>query len=176
MRTFQELAKERYSCRAYSTKEVSKEIITEILDIARVAPSAKNLQPWRFVVATSNELKDKLCDCYQASWLKTAPVIIVACGDLASSWKRSDGKDHCDIDLAIAIDHITLAATDKGLATCWICKFDVMKCAQILNLPSDIYPVALIPMGYSSEKGNYSDRHLVRKGFEEIVSWDEYKF
>jgi len=86
------------------------------------------------------------------------------------------GKDHCDIDLAIAIDHITLAATDNGLATCWICKFDVMKCAEILKLPYNIYPVALIPLGYSSEKNNYSERHLIRKSIDEIVSWEGYTF
>jgi nitroreductase len=176
MKSFQELAKERYSCRSYSSKEVSKDIISEVLNIARMAPSAKNLQPWRFVVVTNADLKEKLSDCYSASWLKTAPVIIVACGDHSASWKRSDGKDHCDIDLAIAIDHITLSATDIGLATCWICKFDVMKCAEVLNLPSNVYPVALIPLGYSAEKGNYSERHLIRKDLGDIVSWEGYNF
>lgn len=174
MKSFREIAKERYSCRSYSSKEVDNHIISEVLESARIAPSAKNLQPWRFVVATEIELREKLSGCYSASWLKAAPVIIVACGDQSASWKRSDGKDHCDIDLAIAIDHITLAATDLGLATCWICKFDVMKCAQVLNLPSNIYPVALIPLGYSAEKGNYSERHLIRKDLSEIISWNGY--
>jgi len=76
--------------------------------------------------------------------------------------------------LAIAIDHITLAASDNGLATCWICKFDAMKCSEILKLPSHISPVAIIPLGYPADEPNDSERHLKRKPLNEIVSWEGF--
>ena len=154
MSDFLELAKSRYSCRLYSNQELSKELINKVLECARIAPSAKNAQPWHFVVVTQSPLLEEIASCYEGSWLKTAPVIIVACGDHSVSWRRADGKDHCDIDLAIAIDHITLSATDNGLATCWICKFDAIRCANILRLPAHISPIAIIPLGFPEEKNN----------------------
>ena len=174
MNDFLSLAKSRYSCRSYSTKVVTKNLIAEVIECARIAPSAKNAHPWHFVVVTKLPWIEQIYGCYEGSWIKTAPVIIVACGDHSLSWRRADGKDHCDIDIAIAIDHITLSATEKGLATCWICKFDAIKCANILKLPSHISPIALIPLGYPMEKNNYSERHLVRKSFDEIVHWEGF--
>ena len=176
MNTFIELAKKRYSCRAFNDKTISRQTLEKVLECARIAPSATNAQPWRFVVVSELPLRDQLIGCYARKWLETAPVIIVACGNHDESWRRADGKDHCDIDLAIAIDHITLAATDNGLATCWICKFDAIKCAELLKLPSNISPVALIPIGFPTENNNYSEKHLVRKSLDEIVSWEGYKF
>jgi nitroreductase len=168
---FLDLAKSRYSCRSYSNEEVSKDLVEKVLECARIAPSATNAQPWQFFAVTKSPLFDQLVSCYAGSWLKSAPVIIVACGNHSLSWRRADGKDHCDIDLAIAIDHITLAATELGMATCWICKFDAMKCAEILKLPSNISSIALIPLGFPTQKNNYSERHLVRKHMDEIVTW-----
>ncbi len=174
MMDFISLARNRYSCRSYLDKKVTKELIEKVIEAARIAPSATNAQPWRFVVITQLPLKDNIISCFSRTWLKTAPVIIVACGDHSLSWRRSDGKDHCDIDLAIAIDHITLAASDNGLATCWICKFDAMKCSEILKLPSHISPVAIIPLGYPADEPNDSERHLKRKPLNEIVSWEGF--
>jgi nitroreductase len=176
MDNFLNIAKSRYSCRSYSNAEVSSELLTNVMECARIAPSATNAQPWRFVIVTKEPLISQIASCYAATWLATAPAIIVACGNYAESWRRADGKDHCDIDLAIAIDHITLAAADSGLATCWICKFDAIKCASILKLPKHVAPIALIPIGYPAEKDNYTDRHVSRKPLSEIVSWDGYNF
>lgn len=176
MSSFIDIAKARYSCRSYSDKEVSQSTILKVLDAARIAPSAVNAQPWRFVVLTKSPLRDAVVGCYSGEWLKTAPVIIVACGNFNESWRRADGKDHCDIDLGIAIDHITLAATENDLGTCWICKFDAMRCSEILKLPKGFAPIAMIPLGYPAEKNNYSERHLVRKSIDEIVSWEGFSF
>ena len=176
MKSFLDLAKSRYSCRSYSEQEVPKETILKVLEAARIAPSATNAQPWRFVVLTKGPLRNEVTGCYGGEWLKSAPAIVVACGNHGESWRRADGKDHCDIDLAIGVDHITLAATENGLGTCWICKFDAMRCAEILKLPKGVAPVVLIPLGYPAEKNNYSERHLVRKPIEEIVSWEGYSF
>jgi nitroreductase len=172
--SFYELAKSRYSCRSYSSKNISKEQVEKVLECARIAPSAANVQPWHFFAINKSPLFDQIASCYAGAWIKTAPVIIVACGNHAVSWRRSDGKDHCDIDLAIAIDHITLAASDMGLATCWICKFDAMKCADLLKLPFNLSPIALIPLGYPEVKNNYHERHLVRKSLDEIITWIEF--
>jgi nitroreductase len=174
MKNFIDLAQSRYSCRSYSNQELSKELVEQVINGARIAPSATNAQPWKFVVITKSPLREQILSCYSGSWLSTAPVIIIACGNHSVSWRRADGKDHCDIDLAIAIDHLTLAATELGLATCWICKFNAIRCAEILKLPSNFSPIAIIPLGYPAEKNNYSERHLVRKPIEEIITWEGF--
>jgi len=107
------------------------------------------------------------------AWVSAAhtPAVIVACGDHQQAWKRADGKDHCDIDIAIAVDHMTLAAAEIGLGTCWICAFDAKRCAQVLNLPERLEPVALLPIGYPAD-GKSPDRHATdRKPLEQIVTW-----
>ena len=77
----------------------------------------------------------KIHQAYPREWFKKAPCVIVAVGDRQSSWKRADGKDHVDVDVAISVDHLTLAASDVGLGTCWVCAFDAKLCHEILNLP-----------------------------------------
>jgi|SRR6056297_1166943 len=166
---FQELAKRRYSCRNYLNQPVEDEKVVRVLDTARLAPSAKNLQPWHFVVIQEPDSLAKIISCYAGEWLKTAPMILVACGDHKGAWYRSDGKNHTDIDLAIAIDHLTLAATDIGLATCWICNFDVMKCASILQLPEGVEPIAMIPLGYPADQPDTRRHQIKRKKLDELV-------
>jgi len=84
--------------------------------------SAVNFQPCVFYVVTDQVLLAQLQDCYNRDWFKTAPMCIVACGNHQQAWHRKlDGKDHTDIDVAIAVDHLTLAAVDMGLGSCWIC-------------------------------------------------------
>ncbi len=171
---FLELAKKRYSSRKYKKKEVEKDKLLQILEAGRVAPSARNQQPWHFVVVRNKEVLSEIKKCYTREWIQNVPAIIVACGDHRSSWRRADGKDHCDIDISIAIDHMTLAATELELATCWICKFDVMRCAAILELPEGIEPIALLPVGYPDDKTK-PDRHdKKRKALKEIVRWDKF--
>ncbi len=166
---FLELAKNRFSCRKYQDKPVEEDKIARILEAARIAPSAKNIQPWHFVIVDEGNNLENIKGCYPNKWIETAPLIIVACGDQKSAWHRSDGKIHTDIDLAIAVDHLTLAATDIGLATCWVCKFDVMTVAEILQLPDGIVPVAMIPVGYPAEEPDLNRHVLKRKPLEEIV-------
>jgi len=176
MDSFLDLARRRFSCRSFQNKEIPKELVEKVLEAARVAPSAVNNQPFYFIVVSEEPLRKMVASCYSRTWIETAPIIIVACGDHNNSWRRADGKDHCDIDVAIATDHITLAATDNGLATCWVCKFDAMKCSSILELPSHITPIALIPLGYPTDISN-PDRHTEkRKPLSEIVFWEGIKF
>src|SRR6056297_578062 len=148
--SFIELAKRRYSCRKYQNKEVEKEKISQVLEAARIAPSAKNIQPWHFVVIHEEENLKRIKGCYKGRWIKTAPYIIV--------------------------DHLTLAATDIGLATCWICKFDVMKCSEILELPEGIEPIAMIPIGYPADKVDVNRHRNDRDNIANIVHKEKFYY
>ena len=151
---FLELVKKRHSVRKYLAKEVEKEVIDYILECARLAPSAGNNQPWFFYIAKSEEAIEIVKKSYSRNWVidGSAPVYIIACGDKSQSWKRSyDKKDHVNIDIAIAFEHICLAAADKGLGTCWICHFDPSVVKEKLNLPENMIPIAITPLGYPDE-------------------------
>lgn len=169
--SFLELAKKRYSVRSYLDKPVEKEKLLQVLEAARIAPSAVNKQPWHFIVVTDKIIKNKIAETYPRDWFKTVPAVIVVCGDHSKSWKRNDGKDHCDIDVAIAIDHMTLAATDLGLGTCWVCAFDAKQCHKALELPENLEVIALLPIGYPADTAPESKK---RMELSEIVSWEKY--
>ena len=169
--SFIELAKKRFSVRSFLDQPVEKDKLLQVLEAGRVAPTAVNFQPFHFIVIKDAEERNKLSAVYPRDWFKEAPVIIVACGDHSVSWKRKDGKDHSDIDVAIAVDHMTLAATDLGLGTCWVCAFNAELCQQLLNLPEHLEPVALLPLGYP-KSGRITD--MKRKSLEELVSWERY--
>jgi len=169
--SFLDLAKSRYSVRSYESRAVEKEKLLQVLEAARLAPSAVNFQPWHFIVITEDAQKEKIFETYPREWIKEAPAIIVACGDHGKSWKRSDGKDHCDVDVSIAVEHMALAAADLGLGTCWVCAFDAKKCHQLLNLPENLEPIVLLPIGYP--KGERLTE-IKRKSLDEIVSWERY--
>lgn len=171
---FLSLAKQRFSCRKYLEKVPSDDLISEVLNIVRVAPSAKNLQPWKFIVINKNEALAEMKSTYGRSWIESAPIIIAACGNHEASWIRDDGKDHCDIDLAIAIDHLTLAATSKGLGTCWICKFDSGRAAELLKLPVEWEVVALIPIGFPELEADVERHEKLRKPLSDIVDYNRF--
>jgi nitroreductase len=174
MNSFLELAKNRYSVRNYLDRPVEDEKLNYILEAGRIAPSAANYQPWHFIVVKDIEMRRQIAETYPRPWFLQAPVIIILCGDHSISWKRPDGKDHCDIDIAIAADHMTLAAEDAGLGTCWICHFDAKRAAEILGLPGHIEPVVYLPVGYSGDQPDKKSRHLVRKTMEEIVHREKF--
>ena len=149
--TFRDLAEARFSLRNYDSRPIEQEKIDCLLECVRLAPSAVNFQPCVFYVVTDQALLAQLQDCYNRDWFKTAPMCIVAYGNHQQAWHRKlDGKDHTDIDVAIAVDHLTLAAVDMGLGSCWICNFDAQKCAQVLDLPEGVEPIAMVPIGYAA--------------------------
>ena len=148
---FLELVKARHSVRSYVERPIEQSKLDYILECVRLAPSAVNFQPWKFSVVTEKNLLDALKSTYPREWIKTAPCIIVACGDHDVAWHRKlDNKDHTDVDIAIAVEHLCLAATEQGLGTCWVCNFDVPRCKEILGLPGNMEPIALIPIGYAA--------------------------
>lgn len=166
--TFLELAKRRYSVRDFVEKEIESEKLNYVLEAARYAPSACNLQPISFIVVKDKTKLEEIYKTYPRDWFKKAPAVIVAIGDHSRSWKRRDGKDHCDVDVAIAVDHLTLAACDIGLGTCWVCAFDAKLCHEILELPDHLEPVALIPIGYPANDAPEKKR----RSSEEIINID----
>lgn len=172
---FIELAKKRFSVRSYKDVPVEEEKLIQVLEAGRLAPSACNYQPVHFVVVRDEMQKEEVCSTYSGSWLKEAPVIIVACGDYGLSWRRSiDDKDHCDIDVAIAVDHMTLAAAEIGLGTCWVCAFDAEKCGEIIHLPDRLKAVALIPLGYPDVEPDVNRHDKDRRDLEDMVHWNRF--
>lgn len=166
---FLELARKRFSARSYRPDKVEKEKTDYILECARVAPSAVNRQPWRFLVVESDEKRSLVQECYSHDWLKEAPLYIVVCADYPAAWTRKyDGKNHADIDAAIAVEHICLAAAEVGLGSCWVCNFDVGKLKASLLLPPETGPVAIIPIGYASAE---PEQPSARKPLDEIVTY-----
>ena len=149
---FLELVKNRYSCRAYKSLSVEREKLDYILECVRLAPSAVNKQPWRFHIVSKEEDKARLQQCYNRDWFKTAPMYVIASILHDEEWVRSDGKHHGDIDIAIAVEHLCLAATEQGLATCWVCNFDAALCKQLFGLPANEEPAVVIPLGYPADE------------------------
>ena len=162
---FLELVKSRYSCRAYKPLDVEKEKVDYILECVRFAPSAVNKQPWRFRIVSSEEDKAKLQQCYNRDWFKTAPMYIIASILHDEEWVRADGKHHGDIDIAIAVEHLCLAATEQGLATCWVCNFEAASCKKLFGLSEDEEPAVVIPLGYAADE----TKPKSRKPIDEIV-------
>ena len=168
---FNKLITSRFSVRSYSGKKVEKEIILQILEAARLAPSAVNFQPWHFIVISDSDILIDFQEVYHRAWFKEAPVCIVVCADHNKSWKRkSDGKDFADVDIAIAVDHLILMATELGLGTCWVCNFDVELARKKLHLPDHIEPLVLVPLGYTTAETPVKSRNPL----SEMVHWEKF--
>ena len=161
---FLELVKNRFSCRGYQALDVEKEKLDYILECVRLAPSAVNKQPWHFYVVSKDEDKEKLRQCYDRNWFNTAPMYIIATILHDEEWVRADGKHHGDIDIAIAVEHLCLAATEQGLATCWVGNFDAEKCKQLFAIADNEEAAVLIPIGYAADE----PKEKKRKEIEEI--------
>lgn len=148
---FSALIQKRYSCRAYRSAPVEEEKLNTVLEAARLAPTAANRQCFQLVVIRTAGREQELKRIYKANWFTQAPLIIAACGLPARNWVRSDGKNYNDVDVAIVMDHLILAAADQGLGTCWIGAFDPQAAREVLGLPEDVEPVAFTPLGYPAD-------------------------
>ena len=161
----------RKSVRAYLDKPVEPEKLERVLEAARLAPSANNIQEWRFVVVTDAEKRRRLAEAASGQrFVAEAPVVIAACAQADGKIMRC-GQACYPIDVAIAIDHLTLAAVAEGLGTCWIGSFDPETVRQILGIPKEIVVVELLPLGYPE------DPRVVNKSrlpMETIVHYDSW--
>jgi nitroreductase len=167
---FLELAKKRYSVRAYKPDPVEDDKLQNVLEAARLAPTACNIQPFQFIVIHTKGKETELRRIYSASWFVQAPIIIAACGIPSESWGRRDGKNYCDVDVTIAMDHLILSATELGLGTCWIGAFNPDAARELLGLPSDVEPIAFTPLGYPADQPGYKNR----KSLNEIVRYEHW--
>lgn len=165
MPMFTDLCLLRHSSRQYDPAPISRAEIEAVLEAARLAPSACNRQPWRLYVVT-DPAKRRLMLAKSRPAFADAPVLIAAVGLHSEAWHRpSDGKDHTDVDVAIAVEHICLAAADLGFDTCWVCSFDTEAAVRELGLAPGEEPIALIPMGRASTQAP----EKTRKPLAEIV-------
>ncbi len=167
---FLDLAQKRYSCRAYRPDPVEDEKLQQILEAMRLAPSATNLQPYRFIVVHTAGREAELNRVYFQPWFVQPPIVICACAIPAAAWRRVDGKRYTDIDVAIAMDHLTLAATDVGLGTCWVASFDVRAAHEVLGIPPGIEPLAFTPLGYPADQPEPKER----KPLSELVRYENW--
>jgi nitroreductase len=169
---FIELAEKRRSIRGYKDDPVPENLLAEILQAGRLAPSAKNLQPLHFIVVREAAVLDALAKAYPAPFFRQAPVVIATCVEPSAGWLRAqyDGKNFAEVDAAIAVDHMTLAAADLGLGSCWIGAFDPVLVRSALNLPDKVYPLALLPIGYPSDAG----RPKRRKEPAQLVHYEKW--
>ena len=162
---FLDLVKQRYSCRNYEQRSVEQEKLDYVMECVRLAPSAVNLQPWRFHIVKDEAEKEKLRGCYHRDWFSTAPMYIICSILHNEEWVRRDGKPHGNIDIAIAVEHLCLAATEQGLATCWVCNFDADLCKKLFELSEQEEPAVLIPIGYAADE----PKEKKRKEMKEIT-------
>jgi nitroreductase len=170
---FSKLVEARYSARAYKPDPVPEKTLLKVLEAARLAPSAANRQPIQMIVIHTAGRQDGLRRVYDRDWFVQAPVIIAMCTSLAAAWTRStDGKSYAYVDAAIAFDHLTLAAANLVLGTCWVAAFDPAAAREFLGLPDEIEPVAFTPLGYATDEP--SSRHTLRKPLEELVHYERW--
>jgi nitroreductase len=146
-----ELIRKRYSVRAYKPDPVEEEKLQQVLEAARLAPTAANRQPFRLIVLPTAGREAELQRIYGRPWFTQAPLVICACTVPAEGWVRMDGKPYADVDVTIAMDHLILTATDLGLGTCWIAAFNPAAAREVLRLPEGLEPVILTPLGYAAD-------------------------
>lgn len=172
MNVFEAIQK-RKSIRSYESTPVPVEKLKKVLEAARLAPSAGNIQPWQFVVVTASDKRRKIAKgCRYGRFLAESPVVIVGCGNQKASpcWYA--------IDTCIAMENLVLAAPGEGLGTCWIGTFKEREIREMLKIPDHLKVVALLALGYPREKLDILGKvaHLIRpkKKLEKIVHLEEY--
>jgi nitroreductase len=167
---FSELVVARYSVRAYKPDAVPDKSLDMVLEAARLAPTAANRQAFGLVVIHTSGREAELLSVYGREWFTQAPLVVCACGVPEANWVRRDGKNYNDVDVAIVMDHLTLAAADVGLGTCWIGAFDPDAAREILGLPESVEPIAFTPLGYPAD----TPRPKKRKTLEALVRYEHW--
>lgn len=167
---FLELAKSRYSVRAYQPTPVEEEKLQQVLEAACLAPTAANRQPFRLIVIATAGREEELQRIYSRQWFTRAPLIICACAVAEEGWVRVDGKPYADVDVTIAMDHLILAARSLDLGTCWVADFDPAAAREVLGLPDGVEPVAFTPLGYPADQ----PRPKRRKPLSDLVRYERW--
>ena len=167
---FFELVQKRYSVRAYKPDPVEEDKLGQVLEAARLAPTAANHQPFQIIVIHTAGREAELRRIYGKSWFAQAPLLIAICAVPAQGWVRRDGKNYADVDVTLAMDHLILAAANLGLGTCWVAAFDPAAAREVLHLPADVEPIAFTPLGYPADQ----PRPKERKALSELVRYEHW--
>lgn len=167
-----DLIEKRKSIRSYKPQDVEEEKLNYILQAFRKAPSAKNLQPWKLIIVKDKKkISDLSIACNNQTFLSEAPILIVACAKEDEAYGVMGGyMNSYPVDIALALEHLILAATEKGLGTCWIGAFKEKLVKDLLDIPANVRVVAITPVGYPAVEG----RTRGRKPISKIVCYDKY--
>jgi len=167
---FTELIAARYSVRAYTSDSVEHEKLDQVLEAARLAPTAANRQPFQIIVIRTKDREEELQRIYGREWFVQPPLVIGICGLPGRAWLRMDSRNYVDIDVAIVMDHLILAAANAGLGTCWVGAFNPKEAREILDLPDDVEPLAFTPLGYAADQ----PRTKKRRPLSELVRYERW--
>lgn len=168
---FEELIRRRYSVRGYRPDTIEPEKLRQVLEAARLAPTAHNKQPLRLVVVHTAGRHEELNRIYPRTWFAQAPIVVGVCAFIDQGWLRRDGKSYIDVDAAIVMDHLILAATNAGLGSCWIANFDPAAAREVLELPEGVDVIAFTPLGYPAAER----KPTTRKALGELVSYERWQ-
>ena len=155
---FYDVVRGRYSCRAYASDPVDEAVLGRILEAARLAPTACNRQPFRVIVIPTASRREALARVYQRAWFREAPLLICVTGVPGEAWVRRDGRSYMDVDVAIVMDHIVLAAANEGLGTCWVAAFDPGAVRELLALSAGEEPIVVTPLGHPADQAPAKER------------------
>lgn len=168
-----EIIHTRRSIRAFKPDLIPEEDLKDLLLCLQAAPSASNRQPWKFIIVTDKELREKIATlCFKQMFIAEAPYILVGAGNSVDAWrgKGTYVKNWEIVDVTIALDHFTLAAWEKGIGTCWIGAMDDKAIADLLGIVEPWHIIALMPFGYPREIGNPRGR----KPLDQIISYNHF--
>jgi len=152
----------RASVRRYTSEPVSEEVLRNILEAGRRAPSAMNAQPWHFIVVTEQNLKEQLSKRRWTGFMKDATFVVVGCGEKMNHWST--------IDVAIALQNMVIAAEAQGLGSCWVGDFDQTELKEMLGLPDNLHVIAMVSFGHPAEKPAPRNK----KNLEEIIHYNKF--
>lgn len=166
-----EALKERRSVRAYSSTPIEDYKILKVLEAARISPSAKNRQEWKFIIVKNDKVKQRLLPAVKGRrFVVEAPVIIAACAT-EPSFIMPCGQHAYTVDLSIAMSYMILEAQELGLGTCWLGGFFEDQVKEVLEIPENVRVVAITPLGYPAEK----PKEKPRRSLKEIVCYDKFE-
>lgn len=165
----EKVIQKRYSCRSYKDTPVPEEKLKNILEAAQLAPSASNRQPYKFIIVKDKGKREKLAEAAGQSFIAEAPIIIAGVSLEPEKIMGCEVPTYA-VDLAIAMEHITLQAAAEGLGTCWTGAFPQQETKKILEIPEEYKVVTLMPLGYPTDSPGPKDR----KSLDELVSYEKF--
>lgn len=167
---FMTLARERYSVREFSDKEVEQEKLNKIIEAGLIAPTAKNQQPVRIYIMKSPEAMEKMNALTRCIY--GAPVALLVCYNEEEAWHSpfNEGYDAGEMDATIVLTHMMLEAWEQGVGSCWVGLFDHDEAAKVFGLRAEIKPVAVMPLGYAADGAQPSPRHASSRDRAELVA------